>query len=186
MQPADTQWSTLVAFDALAACAARAVEARAQTAASGMLLFRFVLRGEISRIRIPSAKSVERADDLWKHTCFEAFVRESGAATYHELNFAPSRHWAAYRFDDYRAGGSSPRLESPPDIAVRRTDDRLEVDASVSLHDLMQRPVSHSLQIGLSAVIEGDDGRLSYWALKHAAGKPDFHAAAAFALELLV
>jgi hypothetical protein len=40
------------------------------------------------------------------------------------------------------------------------------------------------LRIGLSAVIEGKDGALSYWALRHAPGKPDFHHRRAFALEL--
>ena len=34
------------------------------------------------------------------------------------------------------------------------------------------------------AVIEENDGRLSYWALRHAPGKPDFHHPEAFALEL--
>jgi hypothetical protein len=33
-------------------------------------------------------------------------------------------------------------------------------------------------------VIEEIDGALSYWALRHAPGKPDFHHRDAFALEL--
>jgi hypothetical protein len=40
------------------------------------------------------------------------------------------------------------------------------------------------LTLALSAVIEDEDGVLSYWALKHPAGKPDFHHRDAFALEL--
>jgi hypothetical protein len=38
--------------------------------------------------------------------------------------------------------------------------------------------------LGLSAVIEEMNGRLSYWALAHPPGKPDFHHADCFALEL--
>jgi hypothetical protein len=38
--------------------------------------------------------------------------------------------------------------------------------------------------MGLSAVIEERDGMLSYWALRHAPGKPDFHRRDGFALEL--
>jgi hypothetical protein len=35
-------------------------------------------------------------------------------------------------------------------------------------------------RLALSAVIEETSGALSYWALRHAAGKPDFHHADAF------
>jgi hypothetical protein len=40
------------------------------------------------------------------------------------------------------------------------------------------------LRLGLSAVIEENDGTISYWALKHLPGKPDFHHPDSFALEL--
>ncbi|MDF7777123.1 DOMON-like domain-containing protein [Sphingomonas sp. AOB5] len=39
-------------------------------------------------------------------------------------------------------------------------------------------------EMGISAVIEEADGTKSYWALKHPAGKPDFHHPDCFALEL--
>jgi hypothetical protein len=38
--------------------------------------------------------------------------------------------------------------------------------------------------LGLSAVIEDLDGVLSYWALRHPPGKPDFHHPDTFALEI--
>ena len=40
------------------------------------------------------------------------------------------------------------------------------------------------LRLGLSAVIEDDSGKLSYWALKHPSGKPDFHHPDTFVLEI--
>jgi len=40
------------------------------------------------------------------------------------------------------------------------------------------------LKLALSAVVEDDSGRLAYWALKHAPGKPDFHHPDGFVLEL--
>ena len=40
------------------------------------------------------------------------------------------------------------------------------------------------LRIGLCAVIEEKSGALSYWALRHPPGRPDFHHRRAFALEL--
>jgi hypothetical protein len=53
----------------------------------------------------------------------------------------------------------------------------LELDAVIAV-------AAGRLAIGLSAVIEEQDGRLSYWALRHPPGKPDFHYPEAFALEL--
>jgi hypothetical protein len=41
-----------------------------------------------------------------------------------------------------------------------------------------------SIRLGLSAVVEATDGGLSYWALRHPPGKPDFHHIDAFALQL--
>ena len=56
----------------------------------------------------------------------------------------------------------------------------------MNVQDLIARPAPRSLQIGLSAIIEDREGSLSYWALKHAPDKPDFHSAVAFALNLSV
>ena len=40
------------------------------------------------------------------------------------------------------------------------------------------------LLLGLAAVIESGNGDLSYWALKHPPGKPDFHHAHGFVYEV--
>jgi hypothetical protein len=45
-------------------------------------------------------------------------------------------------------------------------------------------PSCGHVRLGLSAVIEEERGMLSYWALKHPTGRPDFHHPDAFALEL--
>ena len=41
------------------------------------------------------------------------------------------------------------------------------------------------LGLGLSTVVEDNHGRLSYWALRHPSGKPDFHHPDTFALEIV-
>jgi hypothetical protein len=162
---------------------ARGIGARAQVTESG-ILFRYVLRAEFSRVRIPPPKSAERADGLWQHTCFEAFIKAPAAASYYEFNFSPSRQWAVYRFNAYREGMSSVDLGASPAISVRRFDDRLELDASLRVDELIALQGASHLRVALSAVIEGESGRLSYWALRHAPGKADFHHPDGFALEL--
>ena len=70
-------------------------------------------------------------------------------------------------------------------IALRAArDGAFELRAELALDCLPDLPRDAPWQLGLSAVIEEADGRLSYWALAHPPGKPDFHHSDCFALEL--
>jgi hypothetical protein len=151
------------------------IKAFPRIAEGKVLTVTYVLEGMIDRLRVPAAKSSRRADGLWQHTCFEAFVALKGSSTYYEFNFSPSGEWAAYRFRSYRDGVFLENEDLDPRIAVRRRADALELNADVRLALLRAAPGPGSLRLGLSAVIEDTRGRLSYWALRHAAGKPDFH-----------
>ncbi|MES2754401.1 MAG: DOMON-like domain-containing protein [Pseudomonadota bacterium] len=112
-----------------------------------------------------------RADGLWQHTCFEAFIAGAGTG-YLEFNFAPSGAWAAYVFDDYRAGIRN------ADVVPRVTwiDGKLAAQVDVA--------TAGDWQVNLSAIIEETDGTKSYWALAHPDGPPDFHDPACFVLDL--
>ena len=130
------------------------------------------------RFVIPQSEEPGRQDELWKTTCFEAFLQVEGSGAYREWNFAPSGDWAAYDFTDYREG------VAPADVAepyVRMEDNftwwalgaTIAVDAERLWH------------LGLSAVLEEKDGTKSYWALAHQnPEKPDFHLADCFAAKL--
>lgn len=162
--------------------AVQGIEARVQRAPGGTLTLHYVLKGSTNLIRVPAAvPAATRADGLWRHTCFEAFVAIAGTAGYYELNFSPSRQWAIYRFSAYREGMAPVEVASAPHLAVRQLDDRLELTASVALPQL---DVASPLQLALSAVVEDGGGTLSYWALRHAPAKPDFHHPDSFVIEL--
>jgi len=182
----ESEWAALTVHESSPSKVAHRIEACARVGPSGAATFRYVLRAEVAQLRIPSPGCAERAQGLWKHTCFEAFVRTSNAPIYHEFNFSPSRQWAVYRFQAYREGASSPPLGAPPEIVVRRFANRLEVDAAVGIDDLIDLRAVRSLQVALSAVVEEENGTLSYWALKHAAGKADFHSSDGYVLELVL
>ena len=157
-----------------------AIDVLVEESKTGSLMLAFSLLGDISGLRIPESRSPRRAEHLWQHTCFEVFVMEGEGAEYREFNFSPSGEWAAYAFLGYRNGGVLEQ-ELSPGIVVRKGMDRLELGAEIS-RDLL--PHGRPLKLGLSAVVEDVDGILSYWALRHPSGKPDFHHADAFALQL--
>jgi hypothetical protein len=75
-------------------------------------------------------------------------------------------------------------LAEPPALTVHLSPTRLELSARVELAGLPGLTEASSLKLALAAVIEEEAGTLTYWALQHGPGKPDFHHPEAFALEL--
>lgn len=114
-----------------------------------------------------------RADELWKSTCFELFVRPAGSGTaYFEYNFNPAMKWAAYRFSDRRAGMMSVTLREPPRLWDSMSAEDYTYCVSLWLDDAW---AERALRFAVSAVIEEKNGVKSYWALRHGDGPPDFH-----------
>ena len=170
---------TLVCHPQSFARAIRAIDVVLAAGESGSLKLSFALQGELTDLRIPETRLSRRGHKLWQHTCFEVFIMSEEGPGYREFNFSPSSEWAAFTFRDYRDGGVL-EVELPPGIEVRRSGHRLELDAEIPRDYL---PPGRALQLGLSAVVEDADGVLSYWALRHPPGKPDFHHTDAFALQ---
>jgi hypothetical protein len=138
----------------------------------------FGIGAPADRFVIPQPAEPARADELWKATCFEAFLRQDGEAGYREWNFAPSGQWAAYDFTGYRAGMAKAEVGAAPYI---RLEDNL---TWWTLGATIAADAEPDWRLGLSAVIEEKDGSKSYWALAHAPDKPDFHHPDCFAARL--
>lgn len=155
------------------------VEARIVGVAGHWVQLRWRLTGT-GRLVVPPLAGKGRADGLWRTTCFELFVRPGAGEAYAEFNFSPSERWAAYDFTGYREGMAERALPRDPGCTMRRGRDMAIFDAAVPLAGLPPLPWAY----GLSAVIAEEDGRVSYWALAHPAGKADFHHPACFAAAL--
>jgi hypothetical protein len=165
--------------------AVRHVEVDVARKPAGGLVLRYVVSGNIGALALPAVTAPTRADELWRHTCFEAFIRPASGEAYYELNFAPSTQWAAYRFDWYRTG-----MRAAGDITALRSEvdrggDRFTLQATLQCDESSELGRAAAWRLGLSAVLEETDGAKSYWALAHPPDKkPDFHHADCFALEL--
>lgn len=180
----ESSWVSLVAHPNTPDPVGHCVAACAQRPGPDALRFQYVLEADPERIRIlPPAAAAGRADELWAHTCFEAFVGLPQSSRYLELNFSPSGEWAAYQFESYRKGMAPAALNAAPRLTLSRHGQRLELQAEVRL-SATEVAASHVLRLALSAVVEDREGRLSYWALSHPPGRPDFHHTDSFSLTL--
>lgn len=161
------------------------IEAHVSWTQDNALAFAYVLKGDLMRLRIPLPQPSRRVDYLWQHTCFEAFVALKDKPEYYEFNFAPSGQWAAYRFQRYRVRIPLEDDIPAPKITARNLPNGLDLEAIVHLDSLPVTQPGACLQLALCAVIEDENGTLSYWALKHSPGTPDFHHRDTFALDLM-
>jgi hypothetical protein len=167
------------------------IEVNAARPGFGTLVLTYAVTGKIGDLAMPPVAAATRTGDLWRHTCFEAFVRYSLAGEYCELNFAPSTQWAAYKFSGYRSGMCVASAIDAPRIAVQASPERFVLQASLDIEGMLRsvpsgekRQGRATWHLGLSAVIEETSGRQSHWALAHPPGKPDFHHSDCFALEV--
>ncbi|CAN5834289.1 hypothetical protein BH11PSE1_BH11PSE1_10360 [soil metagenome] len=158
--------------------AAKSVAVELHWPAPGKLALTYVVTGDIVTLELPPPAPAARTDELWRHTCLEAFV--GGGAGYYEFNLAPSSQWAAYGFDRYRKGMSPAEPFPDPAISAEATADRFTLRATLALDGLPDLRPDAAWRLALTAVIEQRDGLKSYWALAHPAGKPDFHHADGF------
>jgi hypothetical protein len=145
----------------------------------GRLWLRYFVDCEIDNLVLPLSVEPHRTAGLWNTTCFELYLRQPDSTSYFEFNFSPSSKWAAYRFDDYRNGMAD--WDTPaPEVYADASDTHYALEVTISLPQLE----TCAWDASLSIVIHERDDIKSYWALKHPAGKPDFHHRDCFALKL--
>ena len=144
----------------------------------GTVILRWQIKN-VEALRLPPFAGKGRADELWRTTCCELFLKDETGGGYAEFNFSPSGRWAAYRFSDYREGMAEADAAIQPEVTANGGEYLFVLTAVLDLALL-----AGCGGAGLSAVIEEQDGTLSYWALAHPPGRPDFHHPACFTMPL--
>ncbi|WFL77020.1 DOMON-like domain-containing protein [Altererythrobacter arenosus] len=156
--------------------AVTAIEARIHDDDANWLRLRWKVEGA-QKLVLPRIGSKTRADGLWRTTCFELFLQPEGGAGYSEWNLSPSRRWNAYDFVEYREGMAERVVRRAPDSQVHPGSSFTIFYAAIPRSELPDAPC----RMSISAVIEEEGGRISYWAIQHPNDeKPDFHDPACF------
>jgi hypothetical protein len=163
--------------------AATRIEVDVARPSADSVVLTWIVDGNIGELWLPPPAAPARSDELWQHTCFEAFVGTAAGAAYYEFNFAPSTRWAAYRFSSHRSGMQVATEIGAPRIETQSASDRYTLRAAVNIDELSGLPRDAGWRLALAVITEDVHGGKSYWALAHPPGKPDFHHFDCFALE---
>ncbi len=127
------------------------------------------LRGDTHQVHWPIYPR-QRTTGLWEDTCFEFFLGQVGQSHYVEVNLSPGGAWNSFAFRDVRTDMVETKLIQLSSSQCQRTDTEAHFSATLT-HEL---PVGE-YELGISAVVKSEAGKLSYYALQHSGSRPDFH-----------
>lgn len=145
---------------------------------SVMLRFTFQDRSKVV-LDSPSDRQLtqlNRADELWKTTCFEAFWGVQGEPGYYELNISPNKPlWNLYRFGSYR----QPQPPVPSfDLEIAGLK-----STATSLECRLTGKVDPRPKEARLCMVVRTAGETFYFSTHHGTDKADFHARPSFTLK---
>jgi hypothetical protein len=143
----------------------------------------YQLTGDLDSVLLPqSAHPAQRRDELWTTTCLELFIGERESSPYWELNVSPNGDWNIYKLTNYRSN-LAPDLEFQELASViQGASGHFELSLACPLPGKLK--TSPKLDVAICAVIQFNQGPLSYWALQHSGPEADFHRRDDFVLSL--
>ncbi|PSB03797.1 DOMON-like domain-containing protein [Merismopedia glauca] len=145
----------------------------------------YQVSGNIAQIYVPAPKTViSRQRELWETTCLEFFLGIKNSPRYWEFNLSPSGDWNIYRFTDYRQGMEEEKAIASLPFQVNQESHLFQLDLELDLAPMME--LDTELDLGITAVIQSQQGEISYWGLTHCGTQPDFHLRDSFVVSTLV
>lgn len=154
----------------------------------GRIGVEYDIHGMLSHLVIPEQRAGatdKRRDELWRHTCFELFVKEADKKKkgYLECNFSPSGNWNVYSFGSHRKKMRDADVATIPNIMTTASKKIYSLRAEVDLTGLISE--LSTIDVGVSCIIENRNGKQGYWALSHPKETPDFHDPESFLVRLV-
>ncbi len=166
--------SNLISFNSTPLTEALKLSAKSLRSSPQVIELEFIVEGPLHSISWADLNSepVQRRDELWKSTCFEAFLSLSAEPSqpYLEINCSPRGDWNIYSFDSYRQG-----MTPSPDLVAQLIKRDVQPEYAVFTVQIRGPLPSEPLLTSLTAVVQFVDGTISYWALQHSQEKPNFH-----------
>ncbi|NJK41535.1 MAG: hypothetical protein HC934_09605 [Acaryochloridaceae cyanobacterium SU_2_1] len=106
---------------------------------------------------------------------------------YWEVNLSPRGDWNIYHLQGYRQGLQAEMAIKTLPLVVNAAplgSPQPGFELQAVLNGATLFAVDQPIHLGITAVIQDQEGALSYWALRHCGSEPDFHLRESFALKL--
>ena len=132
----------------------------------------FVVKGELDAYIFLQKLKLQRANELWKATCFELFLANSQKEEYYEINFSSSLAWNFYYLKNYRAEVQELKLLHEPKIEVYYHADELHIDFELETEILATENFD---LYNVASICLTKDKLRTFWSVKHKKDVPDFH-----------
>jgi len=143
----------------------------------------YVVTGKTGAILLPASSIPVRKHDLWRATCFEFFIAIQDQPCYWEFNMSPSGNWNVYAMDAYRQVNMREEVAfTQLPFEFKKTNDEVTLDITVDLNPIIQSETI--LEMGVTTIIQTNDGNESFWGLVHPGLQADFHLRNSFILEM--
>jgi hypothetical protein len=147
------------------------------------LYLQYDLTGDIQAVQWPDrSHRPSRQPQLWVQTCLECFLGQPLDPAYWEINLAPSEDWNIYALSRYRSALTEETAYRSLDIMTKQSPQHLRLSLILDLTPIV--PFGQPLELSLTAVIQDQHDRCSYWAIAHTAPEPDFHDRDSFVVRL--
>ncbi|MCC2680373.1 MAG: hypothetical protein K0R29_2949 [Pseudobdellovibrio sp.] len=130
-----------------------------------------------NKIVFSDEPSNSRQMGLWQQTCFEVFIQPSGAKKYFEINLTSKKAWNVFSFDDYRMPQPPREVQGAELVSFNMNGTEIRASFKLPGADLKK------INISFCSVVVLKDAGVTYWSVKHADTKPNFHHFGSFITE---
>jgi hypothetical protein len=132
----------------------------------------FELIGTVNEYHFKNPSKQQRADNLWKNTCFELFIANTHNNAYWEINISPSTQWNIYHFSDYKEGMKKEKNITQPIIKTTQKNNYYSLSFTSTF---TQDVLNQELQINLAVILLDLDGVRHFYSIFKNSGNVDFH-----------
>ncbi|CAA6816502.1 MAG: Unknown protein [uncultured Sulfurovum sp.] len=132
----------------------------------------FIIKGALETYVFPQKSQPQRANELWKSTCFELFLGNSQKEAYYELNFSSSLAWNFYYLRSYRAELQELKLLSEPKISVKENEEVFKIVFELETETFSFKDFD---SYNVASVLLTKEHECTFWSLKAFTDVPDFH-----------
>ena len=138
------------------------------------VIVEYIVTGELNNYIFENLKvKQQRANELWKATCFELFISPRESLNYWELNISTSKEWNCYAFDNYKENMREEKNISIPNIEITQKKDTYILSCELNFGIGGVSP-EHS-NFNLAIILLDTDRVRHFYSINKKNGIVDFH-----------